>query len=37
MVIEEETEELNKENTIVKEQTPKGGITVNKGSKIYIK
>lgn len=37
MVIEEQAEELDKENAIVKEQTPKGGITVNKGSKIYIK
>ncbi|MCI8411130.1 MAG: PASTA domain-containing protein [Clostridia bacterium] len=35
-VIENETEELDKENTIVKDQTPKAGITVNSGSKIYI-
>lgn len=35
-VIENEAEELDKENTIVKEQTPKAGITVNSGSKIYI-
>ena len=34
---ENDSEELDKENTIVKEQTPKEGITVNKGSKVYIK
>lgn len=34
--IENNTEEIDKENTIVKEQTPKAGITVNSGSKIYI-
>ncbi len=36
VVIENEQEELDKENTIVKNQTPKAGITVNKDSKIYI-
>ena len=35
--IENDSEELDKENTIVTEQTPKEGITVNKGSKVYIK
>ena len=35
--IENNSEELDKENTIVTEQTPKEGITVNKGSKVYIK
>ncbi len=35
--IENDTEELDKENTIIKEQTPREGITINKGSKIYIK
>ncbi|MCI8444047.1 MAG: PASTA domain-containing protein [Clostridia bacterium] len=37
MVIEMETEEIDKENTILKEQIPKAGIIVNKGSKIYVK
>ncbi len=36
LVAENETEELDKENTVVKEQTPKAGITINKGSKVYI-
>ena len=36
-IIELETEEIDKENTYVKEQTPNAGIIVNKGSKIYIK
>ena len=35
--IENNSEELDKENTIVVEQTPKEGITVNKGSKVYAK
>lgn len=34
-VIEVDTED--EENTYVKEQIPNAGITVNKGSKIYIK
>ena len=37
LVIENETEELDKQNTIVKEQVPNAGITIQKGSKIYIK
>lgn len=37
LVIENETEELDKENTVVKEQTPNAGITVNKGSKVHIR
>ena len=37
VVVENETEELDKENTIVKEQTPKSGIIVNQNSKVYIK
>lgn len=36
-IIELETEEIDKANTYVKEQTPNAGIIVNKGSKIYIK
>ncbi len=35
--IENNSEEIDKENTIVVEQTPKEGITVNKGSKVYAK
>lgn len=35
--IENDSEELDKGNTVVTEQTPKEGITVNKGSKVYIK
>ncbi len=35
--IENNSEELDKENTIIKEQTPKEGIVINKGTKIYIK
>ena len=35
--IENDSEELDKENTLVTEQTPKEGITVNKGSKVYAK
>lgn len=36
LVIENEIEGLDKENTVVKEQTPNAGITVNKGSKVYV-
>lgn len=35
--IENDSEELDKENTIIVEQTPKEGIVINKGNKIYIK
>lgn len=35
--IENDIEDLDKENTIIVEQTPKEGIDVNKNSKIYIK
>ena len=35
--IENESEELDKDNTLVKEQTPKAGITINKESRISIK
>ena len=34
--VENDSEEIDKENTVVTEQTPKEGITVNKGSKVYI-
>ena len=34
--IENDIEELDKENTIIIKQTPKEGVILNKGSKIYI-
>ena len=34
---EENKEALDKENTIIKEQTPTEGITINKGNKIFVK
>ena len=34
--INNEQEGMDKENTVIKEQTPKVGIKVNKGSKVYI-
>lgn len=37
LVIENETEEIDEQNIIVKEQIPNAGITIKKGSKIYIK
>lgn len=37
LVIENETEDLDKQNTIVREQIPRAGIKIKKGSKIYIK
>ena len=36
-VYETTEEEIDKKNTYIKEQTPKAGITVNKGSKVYLK
>ena len=35
--IENDSEELDKDNTIVSEQLPKEGVIVNKGSRFYIK
>lgn len=37
LVIENETEDIDKQNTFVKEQVPRAGISIKKGSKIYIK
>ena len=37
LVIENEEEELDKQNTIVKEQVPKAGIIIKRGSKVYVK
>ena len=35
--MENEGEEIDEENTIIKEQIPSAGIMVNQGSKIYVK
>ena len=35
--IENEVEEIDKENTIIKEQTPNAGIKINSENKVYIK
>lgn len=37
LVIEDEIEEMEKENVMVKEQIPKAGIRIKKGSKIYVR
>ena len=37
LVIENETEEIDRQDVIVKEQVPKPGITIKKGSKIYVR
>jgi beta-lactam-binding protein with PASTA domain len=37
LTIENQTEELDKENTIITEQVPSAGIIVRKGSKVSIK
>ena len=36
VVIQNETEEMDLEKTIVKNQMPEAGIQINKGNKIYI-
>ena len=36
-ITEENKDTLDKENTIIKEQTPIEGIKINKGNKIFIK
>ncbi len=36
-ITEENQETVDKENTIIKEQTPTEGIKINKGNKIFIK
>ena len=36
IVIENETEELNKDENIVSDQIPKSGIKINKGNKVYV-
>lgn len=34
--IENETEDMDKENTIITNQTPKQGVTINQNTKIYV-
>ena len=36
-VTEENEANLDKENTIIKEQTPTEGVKINKGNKIFVK
>ena len=36
LVISNEQERMDKENTIVKEQTPKAGVKVKQGSNVYV-
>ena len=36
-ITEENEESLDKENIIIKEQTPTEGIKINKGNKIFVK
>ena len=35
LVIESETENLDEENVVIKEQTPKAGIVINEGTNVY--
>lgn len=35
--VQGEMEELNKDEVMILEQTPKEGVTVNKGSNLYVK
>ena len=37
LVIENEKEELDKQNTMVNEQVPRAGIKIKKGNKVYVK
>lgn len=36
LVIQDEEEEMDKDNSIIKTQTPQAGITINKGNKVYV-
>ena len=36
-ITEENEETLDKENTVIKEQTPNAGIKINKGNKVFVK
>ena len=35
-IIQNETENIDKENTIIKNQIPQAGIVINKGNKVYV-
>ena len=35
LVIQNAEEKMDKDNSIVKTQTPQAGITINKGNKVY--
>lgn len=37
LIIDNNIEGLDKENTIITEQSPKESITINKGNKVYVK
>lgn len=37
VLFENATEEFDKENTIIMEQTPKPGIMINRGTNVYVK
>ncbi len=37
LVIENEIEEMDRQNTFVREQVPKASIMIKKGSKVYVK
>ena len=34
--MDHEEEEMDKDNSIIKTQTPQAGITINKGNKVYV-
>ncbi len=36
LIIQNETENIDKENTIIKNQIPQAGIVINKGNKVYV-
>ena len=36
LVIQNEEDEMDKDNSIIKTQTPQAGITINKGNKVYV-
>ena len=36
LVIQNAEEQMDKDNSIIKTQTPQAGITVNKGNKVYV-
>ena len=36
LVVQNEEEEMDKDNSIIKTQTPQAGITINKGNKVYV-